>query len=127
MVDASTAGHALGDDPALGNIVLRRTVHRDRPVPILLLVVHDLVVGFDHIVGLAAWLGACTGPRGRLLAGAAGLSRADAPPRALLLVERLSSLTVRAGQLFLGRPNLGLVIAAQRLARTLDRPVELAT
>src|SRR5450759_4135512 len=84
----------------------------------LLLVVDDLVVGFDHVVsGLAARVRPCGRASGLTsLRLRAGLT--------LLLIERLPGLAEHLGQLFLRRANLSHVVPTERLAGPLDGGID---
>src|SRR4051812_11204526 len=88
---------------------------------LLLAVVHDLVVRFDHVVRLRA--------AGRGTVATSGLRAVAAFRRAglrrLLLIEALARLAEHAGELLLRRADLADIVAAKRLARTLDGRVDL--
>src|SRR5579863_2400836 len=117
--------HSSGEGPGRrATSILHRTTYTGPAPPILLLFVDDLVVCFDDIIGLRA-RAAGRATRRWFLAGVAGRWTRRPTRCPLLLVERLSSLTVGTGELFLGGANLRLVVRAQGLACPFDSPIEL--
>src|SRR5688500_9024286 len=86
---------------------------------LLLVLVHDLVVGLDHVVGASG------GRSRRLRAGRRALRLTGRRALLLLGVERLAGLLEGPGQLFLRRADLPHVVASQRLSGALDGRLQL--
>src|SRR6185437_7334340 len=90
-------------------------------IRLLLALVDELVIGFDHIFRRSgSWRA-----RARFTTRRSRTARPSARPALALRVERLSRFAEGAIQLLLRGANLGHVVAAKRLACTLDRGVEL--